>query len=500
MSHNTNVTNVQPPWGGYPKFIQNGYNDHHLALWLQNSGYNTYYGGKLFNGHTIDNYDSPQMSGYTDSAFFLEPYTYQYYNVSYSRNGSEPVNPVGKYSTDILGDLSQEFLDHAVSEPDKPFFLTVAPVAPHGWLSEWPTESRSGPPIPAKRHEDLYQDYTIPRTDNFNPEEPSSVNWIANLGRLNETVLDYNDEYQRLRLRSLKSVDELVGDLVRRLEDEGLMDNTYFIYSTDNGFHISQHRLHPGKMCGLETDINVPFIVRGPGIEWNTKNSAPSSHSDLAPTLMQLAGEDITEKQFDGSPIDLGLPSDEYQAPERTEHVAVEFWGIGLGESKYGRNYPNNTYKGLRVEAEEYGFYYSVWCNGAKEMYDMKGDPGQLDNLLSSTRSPSKPKFSLYDQNVDAVANRLDALTMVLKSCKEDSCRDPWGTLHPAGDVRSLSDALQTHFDTFYEEQTRVEFAWCAGGLILEAEGPQDFDVFAADGEDDGEMKRYMLDHWSLWT
>jgi N-acetylglucosamine-6-sulfatase len=112
----------------------------------------------------------------------------------------------------------------------------------------------------------------------------------------------------------------MVGDIVRRLEKEDVIDNTYIIYSTDNGFHISQHRLHPGKMCGLETDINIPMIIRGPGIEAGSKRSNPSSHSDVAPTILQLAGEDITNKELDGSPMDLGLPEDEYKAPERTEH------------------------------------------------------------------------------------------------------------------------------------------------------------------------------------
>lgn len=44
---------------------------------MQESDYNTYYVGKLFNGHTVENYDKPHMKGYTGSEFWLEPFTYQ---------------------------------------------------------------------------------------------------------------------------------------------------------------------------------------------------------------------------------------------------------------------------------------------------------------------------------------------------------------------------------------------------------------------------------------
>ena len=66
-AHNTNVTDVNPPYGGYPKFISQGYNDNYLPVWLQKAGYNTYYTGKLFNVHTVENYHSPFPAGFTGS-------------------------------------------------------------------------------------------------------------------------------------------------------------------------------------------------------------------------------------------------------------------------------------------------------------------------------------------------------------------------------------------------------------------------------------------------
>src|ERR1700743_2505656 len=55
-AHNTNVTDVSVPYGGYPKFVAQGLNENYLPVWLQAAGFDTYYVGKLFNAHTVDNY------------------------------------------------------------------------------------------------------------------------------------------------------------------------------------------------------------------------------------------------------------------------------------------------------------------------------------------------------------------------------------------------------------------------------------------------------------
>lgn len=220
MSHNTNVTDVVPPHGGYPKWVSQGYTDKHLAYWMQEAGYNTYYSGKLFNHHTTDNYNSPAVQGFTGSDFILDPFTYQYFNVSMTRNGELPVNYAGQYTTDVTADKAYGFVDDATADKDTPFFLMVAPVAPHSDVTLYPVMD-AGPPGVAERHRHLFKDYKIPRTDNFNPDTPSGVSWVATLDRLNDTVLEYNDEYQRQRLRALQAVDEMVEGIGALLSPAG---------------------------------------------------------------------------------------------------------------------------------------------------------------------------------------------------------------------------------------------------------------------------------------
>ena len=78
------------------------------------------------------------------------------------------------------------------------------------------------------------------------------------------------------------------------------------------------------------------------------------------------------------------------------------------------------------------------------------------------------------------VKSRLDALLMVLKSCAKTSCTAPWKSLHPEGDVLSLSHALSPQYDDFYAAQANISYNYCDDGYIIAAEGPQDVLPFTA--------------------
>ncbi|WPH02265.1 Hypothetical protein R9X50_00512100 [Acrodontium crateriforme] len=511
-AHNTNVTDLSLPFGGYPKFIQEGLNEAWLPVWLQALGYNTYYTGKLFNAHTVDNYNDPPVAGFNGSDFLLDPYTYEYYNAHMSRNHQKPVSYTGQYSPDVIAEKAYGFLDEALSHDD-PWFLAVAPVAPHSdtKINNDGSVTFSLPKY-APRHAHLFNDYKIPRTANFNPDEPSGVSWIRNQPKLNDTVVEYHDEFQRARLRSLQSVDEMVETLVKKLTIAGQLNNTYIIYSTDNGFHISQHRLPPGKECPFETDIHIPLVIRGPGIPAGRRADVVSSHSDLTPTILKIAGSDRSD--LDGRPIPLDEQS--LEAPELGEHVNVEYWGRALPEGKYGwlgDNYPgvdggphNNTYKALRVVGEGYNILYTVWCTGEREFYDLSRDPDEMSNLLHETGVHLQAEYTLSGRPFMHVLNRLDSLLMVLKSCKAETCREPWKSLHPNTKVKTLSHALDLKFDDFYAEQPKVSFSSCQMGYLRHEEGPQDVNVWS-DGRAfqpvklNGQQATFDYGgHWTWWT
>jgi N-acetylglucosamine-6-sulfatase len=467
---------------------------------MQYAGYNTYYTGKLWNSHSVDNYNEPFAGGFNGSDFLLDPYTYEYYNAHMSRNGGKPVSYKGQYSPDVTAAKAYGFLEEA-TQHSEPWFLTVSPIAPHSTMKIVPAEEYNADmPEYAERHKHLFKDYVIPRDANFNPEKQSGAGWIKNLPRLNDTVIAYNDEFQRARLRALQSVDEMIERLIVTLEQKGLSEDTYIFFTTDNGFHLSQHRLHAGKECGYDTDIHVPLIVRGPGVARGHTTNIVSSHTDIAPTIMQLAGK--SRDDFDGSAIPL-IEKDtlEAETATRQEHINIEFWGRAILEGKWGYyeepnttvslpvhgwsaqlpSVGNNTYKGLRLIGEDYSIYYSVWCTGDKEYYDMRYDPGQVENYSDDDDQEIAEKRESYEiagRSFPAILDRLDALMMVLKSCKGNACRNPWNVLHPGGRVKSLRDALAPDFDAFYDAQPKVGFDECALGYIREVEGPQSVNVY----------------------
>ena len=187
----------------------------------------------------------------------------------------------------------------------------------------------------------------------------------------NQTNIDYNDEWYRNRLRSLQSVDEMIAGLAARLEHHGITEDTYLIFSTDNGYHVGPHRLQPGKQCSYKEDINIPFLIRGPGVPKGHTSQVVTSHTDLAATFLQIAGAP-SRPNLDGEAMPLTIDAMAQAETHRQEHVNVEMWGIIMSEGIYGSIlYPNHTYKALRITGSAYNLLYTVWCSGEHELYDM---------------------------------------------------------------------------------------------------------------------------------
>ena len=314
-----------------------------------------------------------------------------YLNATYQRNQDPPVSYEGQYTTDVLAQKALGFLTDAI-DADRPFFLGIAPVAPHSNVDAMPLPDDDEdnvtfpdpdqmpsitPPIPAERHAHLFPDAMVPRTSNFNPDTPSGASWVRQQPKQNVENVAANDHFYRSRLRALQAVDELVAQVVSQLESAGILDNTYIFYTTDNGYHIGHHRLQPGKECGYEEDVNIPLIIRGPGVPASEESEIVTTHADLVPTILGLAGAAGLRSDVDGVAIPLSKEGLVEAVGTRHEHVTVEYWGYAAAEGPWGffgtntTTAINNTYKALRVISKEHNLYYSVWCSGEHELYDL---------------------------------------------------------------------------------------------------------------------------------
>ncbi|KAJ3066138.1 hypothetical protein HDU98_010542 [Podochytrium sp. JEL0797] len=452
FAHNTNFTDVGPPTGGYDLFLERNLDEEALPVWLQRAGYSTHYIGKFINGYGVTNFKH-LPDGWDTFEPLVNPWIYNFYHSVFAFNGEEPKHYPGIHQSDVIREKALAILDNATQD-DKPFFLYLSPVAPHTEILFNPgqkkstelkgAEIRMTETIPADRHKDLFPDEIIPRVPSFNSANVTGKpKFIAELPLLSDDVVDTLDHWHRQRLRNLQSVDELLGDVVERLAASGDLDNTYIFYSSDNGYHLGLHRLNAGKTTAYEDDVNVPFLVRGPGVAKGAVRQDVGAHTDLAPTFLKLAGGSQNAYPFDGKPI---LVHEADFIDTNRESLGVEFWRGHVPELfpiPFGEE---NTYRSVRVVGNGYSYLYTVWCTGLRELYDNVKDPYQLENVYST--APSN------------LVARLDALLVVLHDCIGDTCQKPWATLLP--DVNNLKEALDPIHDDFFRKQgSRLEISNC---------------------------------------
>ena len=221
----------------------------------------------------------------------------------------------------------------------------------------------------------------------------SGASWIKKLPKLGAADVATCDENQVGRLQNIAGIDLMVAQLVDKLKVHNMLEDTYIIYTSDNGmfhpvsiqayrkmtdhyigFHIGNHRLLPGKRCPYEEDINIPLLIRGPDVPKGVTTSMTNDHTDMAPTILKMLGVPL-RPDFDGAAV--AYTSDAIKARSKTthEHVSVEFWDAGKPDGYRGSKanlYYDNTYKALRLVNFDNSFYYSVWCTNEHEFYDMK--------------------------------------------------------------------------------------------------------------------------------
>ena len=408
-AHNHDVENNNPPKGGYEKFVAGGLEKKTIAYSLQQSGYTTGLFGKYLN-HYPGNADDPSRTpagwdewhawgdtlgqeGDENSANTGDTEsTAAYYNYNLIENGK--IVPYGDssddYLTDVLSGKAQDFIRNA-SSGSKPFFLYLATSAPHAV------------PVPAERHQNASIPAQAPRTPSFDQEDVSSMPpWIRNMSRFSAQDTAGIDALYRLRMGSMLAVDEMVDSVIKELDADGQLDNTFIFFTSDNGLLLGQHRIRHDKRYPYEEAIRVPLFVRGPGVPAGSKVENMIVNADFAPTFAELAGTPFPSdgQEVDGRSFASLLRGED---PPWRSGILLEWFG----QSNRARYLP--AYEGIRTDS----YKYVEYATGDKELYDLRADPYELNNIYESADS------SLLDD----LKRRLDAL----RSCTGEECRKAEG-------------------------------------------------------------------------
>ena len=402
--HNHKVYNNRAPGGGFAKFQDLGLEETTIATALHAAGYRTALFGKYLNNYPRPGGETHIPPGWDEFATPAggSPYTNRNYTLNENGTlvhyGGDPQD----YLTDVVAGKATDFI-HRSADAGQPFFLYLATYAPHK------------PATPAQRHASLFPGLKAPHTPSFNEENVADKpQKIRKLPRLSKSDVEAIDSLYRRRAQSLQAVDEAVAAVVRTLEATGQIDNTYIVFTSDNGFHMGQHRLKSGKYTPYETDVHMPLFVRGPGIDPGSSTSLFTSSVDFAPTLAELAGvalpfpvdgrsfapilhgktpaewrQVILLEQFEFSP-ETEVPDSVLEPPDPQDGTVVA--------------YPSHL--GVRMP----GLKYVEYGTGEREVYDLVHDGDERSNV--ATRM--KPAWLA----------RMSSLARALGACSGDRCRE----------------------------------------------------------------------------
>ncbi|CAH2052219.1 unnamed protein product, partial [Iphiclides podalirius] len=372
-----------------------------FAAILSGAGYGTFYAGKYLNEYGVKAAGGPEVVPPGWGEWHGLVGNSVYYNYTISNNGV-PTHSTDLYLTDIIRDLSISYIENQTES--RPFLMVLAPPAPHQ------------PFTPADRHKGLFSNVTAVRHPNFNLAVEDK-HWLMKMppSPLPEEMMPELDRVFRSRWESLLAVDEMVADVVEALDRSSLLDNTYLIYTSDNGYHIGQFSQVYDKRQPYEADVKVPLIIKGPGVQENIRNYQPVMNIDLAPTIISLAGLK-PPRVMDGRPIDLQESENEKES-ERT--MLVEYYGEArdgtvdpkcpwhYDNANLAQCYPeydckcqdsrNNTFGCLRHIAKRINIKYCLFADNEsfKEMYDLAKDPFELKNIADEVLPSIKHWYKL---------------------------------------------------------------------------------------------------------
>jgi N-acetylglucosamine-6-sulfatase len=409
--------------GGY-RHLKGKFNT--LPVWMRNAGYRTSWVGKYLQGY-VQNVPDPYKAapGIDDWHATFEPL---YYDYDMSDNGKKVHygNKPRDYYTNVITRIAENTITEQ-AERKRPLFMTINNLAPHHGRGHGGRCTDNV--VPAPRDVDLFKNAKVPRTPNFNEKDVSDKpGVVVSSVPLRPQRIAKLDLAYGCRLASLRGVDRSIASIYDAVDKAGELDNTVFVFSSDNGILEGQHRIG-GKNIPYEEALRQPMVIlagkKALGGSQVPEVSQLTANIDFAPTILQLGDAKPCARpgncrELDGQslvPLLKGAKSASSGFNDRD--VLIEG----------GKGGSDCLYAGIRTPHLNYVVHAEKFAGGAcdrdagEEMYDLDGsltgraDPYELRNLLS-TAVPAHD-----DPKVKAEAKRLSDRLAELKKCSGSNCR-----------------------------------------------------------------------------
>jgi choline-sulfatase len=272
---------------------------------------------------------------------------------------STPTHYLTNYTLDLLDDMAGTRADDG-----QPFFLTCQYWAPHG------------PHLPSPEFVGLHDRDAIPQPDNW-PDDYAGK--PRRYGRLTSSFYaDLPQEWagwqqvKGLAYDHATMVDFEIGRLLDRLDELGLTEETLIVFTSDHGDMQGSHGLQD-KGYMYEEAHRVPLMVCLPGQRSSGERDQLVYNMDIFPTILDLTGQNADD-ELDGQSLLPYLTATGAEQPGR-DQLYLEFHGI-----RYLR-----TERALVTRA---GLKYIFNPADDDELYDLKEDPAEMDNLLADKNPP----------------------------------------------------------------------------------------------------------------
>ena len=340
---------------------------------LQAEGYATAYIGKWHMGEE----DDSKRPGFDH--FVTHRGQGKYFDTEFRANNGERKVVPGYYTT-VVTDMAIDWMKEQETDSDQPFLLMLGHKAPHSFY------------FPEPKYENAFDDVRVPYpTTAFSLDDKPT--WIKQ--RLNtwhgiygplfdwrkkfpdrsaEAMLDF-ERMVRAYWGTILSVDDSVGRIYDYLQSVGKLDDTLFIFTSDNGLLEGEHGM-VDKRTGHEPSLRIPLVVRYPGlIGAGRVIDAQTLTLDFASSILEICNAP-------------SLPSTQGKSWKKLVSTGDTEWRTSwYYEYNYEKQFPYTpNVRALRTDRWKYIRYPHGDGSPDRhmaELYDLQNDPGETTNLIA---------------------------------------------------------------------------------------------------------------------